>query len=183
MPEIISCPSCRRKLQAPESVLGQDVQCPTCGATFTASFGAAPSPPPARELPERRDEDDRRPRPARDRYQDDYGLDDEFGQRRSPRGHGTAPHRGPVILTLGILALAGLVICLPSLILGPIAWAMGNNDLSLMRAGRMDREGEGATTGGHTCGMVATILGVIGIVLLCMMEVLGERGIFFRRRW
>ena len=33
MPEIITCPSCQRKLQAPESILGQDVQCPSCGAT------------------------------------------------------------------------------------------------------------------------------------------------------
>ncbi|MCC6419408.1 MAG: hypothetical protein IT429_14325 [Gemmataceae bacterium] len=35
MPEIISCPNCQRRLQAPEEVLGRDVQCPTCGIIAT----------------------------------------------------------------------------------------------------------------------------------------------------
>ena len=39
------------------------------------------------------------------------------------------PHRGGVILALGIL---GLLVCA---ILGIFAWIMGNNDLAEMRAG------------------------------------------------
>ena len=46
MQEIINCPSCQRKLQVPDSLLGQDVQCPTCGATFVASWNNPAPPPP-----------------------------------------------------------------------------------------------------------------------------------------
>ena len=42
--------------------------------------------------------------------------------------------------------------------IGIIAWVMGSNDLSEMRAGRMDREGEGQTNGGRICGMIAVIV-------------------------
>jgi hypothetical protein len=186
MPEIISCPSCRRKLQAPEALQGQDVQCPTCGTTFTADFGEPPVPPPPVVPPAPSAGEPWRPPPRRDRPTDDYGLDrapDDAGGRRGYRERGALAHRGSLILTLGILGLVGLVICVPALILGPMAWAMGNNDLALIRAGRMEREGEGATSAGQTCGMIATILGIIGLVLACMYGVLDERGFFFMRRW
>ena len=40
MPDIVQCPFCPRRLQVPAELLGQQVQCPSCGQTFTA--GAAP---------------------------------------------------------------------------------------------------------------------------------------------
>lgn len=43
MPDIVQCPFCPRKLQVPVEVLGQQVQCPSCGQTFTA--GASVPPP------------------------------------------------------------------------------------------------------------------------------------------
>lgn len=177
MNEIIQCPSCQRKLTLPETLMGQDVQCPTCGATFTAkasggsawSSPSASPEPPQREAPrydeddrERRrpryDEDDReRRRPRYDEYDDDYG--DDYGARRTRR-RDVVPHRGGTILTMGILSL---VIC--GLIFGPIAWVMGNTDLTEIRAGRMDPEGEGLTRAGQICGMIGTIL---TIVVLCI---------------
>jgi hypothetical protein len=179
MPEIISCPGCRRKLQAPEDVLGQEVQCPTCGATFTAAVGDGPfreaSPPPAAPAPG--------PTTRPQRYADDYGLDADRGGRPDRPRRDVLPHRGAAVLTLGILALAGLVICLPALVLGPIAWAMGSNDLSLIRAGRMDRSGEGLTSGGQTCGLIATILGAIGLVLTCINFLQPDHNWVFGRRW
>lgn len=45
------------------------------------------------------------------------------------------PHRGVLILVLGIL---GLVICQP---VGIAAWLMGSNDLKEMDSGAMDPEG------------------------------------------
>jgi len=170
MQEIIHCPSCQRKLQVPESLVGQDVQCPTCSATFTASMGgpapvAPPAPPPAaaeekpyydvdREAPRRR-EPDRRSR-------DDYDVDYDDRPRR-PRRRDLLPHRGSTVLTLGILSL---VLCGP--VLGPIAWIMGNQDMIEIRAGRMDPEGESPTNAGRICGMIATILGIIGLVIGCL---------------
>jgi hypothetical protein len=173
MPEIINCPSCQRKLQVPEALLGQDVQCPTCGATFTAAVaGPTPAPlPPAPPPPEKpaydvesaapeRREASRRPR---DDY-DDYEDYDDYGERRRPRRRrDLLPHRGSTVLTLGILSL---VLCGP--ILGPIAWIMGNQDMAEIRAGRMDPEGEGTTNAGRICGIIGTILGIVGIVFACL---------------
>jgi hypothetical protein len=44
MPDIVQCPYCPRKLQVPVEVLGQQVQCPSCGQTFTAGASAPPRP-------------------------------------------------------------------------------------------------------------------------------------------
>ena len=66
------------------------------------------------------------------------------------------PHRGTLILVLGILGLVVCVIC------APIAWVMGNADLQEMRAGTMDPEGEQLTNIGRILGIVGTVLIVIG---------------------
>jgi len=58
-----------------------------------------------------------------------------------------APHRGSVILVLGI-----------------IAWVMGNGDLREMDAGRMDPSGRGLTDAGRILGMTNVILSAVGIL-------------------
>jgi hypothetical protein len=70
------------------------------------------------------------------------------------------PHRGTVVLVLGILSL---VIC--GIILGPIAWIMGNSDLKEMREGRMDPSGESNTKAGRMCGMIGTGLNLVGLCI------------------
>ena len=160
MHEIISCPSCHRKLQVPESLLGQDVQCPTCGATFVGAAAGQPSgpePPSVRPAPAYPPPAGR---PAREHYEDDRADHDEFRYRSRPR-RDVLPHRGSTVLALGILSL---VVCAP--VLGPIAWSMGHTDLNEIRAGRMDPDGEGLTNAGKICGMIGTILGIISIVLV-----------------
>ena len=79
-------------------------------------------------------------------------------------------HRGVLILVFGIL---GLVICFP---FGIAAWIMGNGDLKAIRAGQMDPSGEGLTQGGRICGMIATILAVVGLVVGLVFVVLGLVG-------
>jgi predicted Zn finger-like uncharacterized protein len=201
MTEVANCPSCRRALRVPDDLLGHEVKCPACGTVFTTNaVGAAPveeAPPRPREPearrehePERRrarservvrrtEEDDERPRRYGDeedgprrrrepRREDDSDEDDsEEEEDRPRRRRGCAEHRGGLILALGILSLFTM-----PLILGPIAWVMGSNDLHEMRAGRMDPEGEGNTATGRTLGMVSTLLcltciaGVLGVVAL-----------------
>lgn len=74
----------------------------------------------------------------------------------------TKPHRGGIILTLGIVGfLTGL-----GIILGPTAWIMGKNDLNLMRRGQMDSSGRDMTQIGYTLGIITTIVGIITICLL-----------------
>jgi hypothetical protein len=77
------------------------------------------------------------------------------------------PHRGTTILVLGIL---GIVLCQ---ICGIIAWVMANKDLAEMAAGRMDRTGEGTTKAGKVCGIIATVLLIVGIIFAILAGVLG----------
>ena len=62
------------------------------------------------------------------------------------------PHRGTVILVLGILSL---VICGP---LGIVAWLLGSSDLKLMDAGQMDPTGRDLTQAGRVCGIIGTCI-------------------------
>jgi hypothetical protein len=60
-----------------------------------------------------------------------------------------------------VLGILSLIACAP---LGIVAWVMGNNDLAAMRAGRMDRSGEGMTSTGQILGIIGTVLFGLGIV-------------------
>jgi hypothetical protein len=184
MPELTQCPQCQRKLNVQESQLGQTVQCPVCGAYFTAEAAAAPrrpaapAPAPEREPAPRERRDDRR-RDDRDRDYDDErrprrGRDDDYDDDRRPRydrrdeyrrrgyrdygGYGDyRPHRGATVLVLGILSI---VFCFPPVgwILGGIACGMGNTDMSQMNRGEMDPSGRGPTQGGLICGIIGLVL-------------------------
>ena len=77
------------------------------------------------------------------------------------------PHRGTLILVLGIL---GLVICGP---LAIAAWVMGAGDLKEMDAGTMDPSGRGTTQAGKICGIIGTILLILGIVIFGIMFTFG----------
>ena len=75
------------------------------------------------------------------------------------------PHRGVVILVLGILSLT---FCQP---LGIAAWIMGNTDMRKIQAGQMDPSGEALTQGGRICGIIGTILFGIGLVISAILLV------------
>ena len=80
------------------------------------------------------------------------------------------PHRGTLILVLGILSL---VVCAP---LGIAAWIMGNGDLKEIDAGTMDPSGRSLVSAGRICGMIGTILlglSIIAFILLFSLGVLG----------
>ncbi len=77
------------------------------------------------------------------------------------------PHRGTLVLVLGIL---GLVLCGP---LGIAAWVMGNGDIKQMDAGLMDPSGRSTTNAGRICGMIATILTIIAVVIALLIIVFG----------
>ena len=78
-----------------------------------------------------------------------------------------APHRGTVILVLGILGIVCCFIC------GIIAWVMGNNDLREIDAGRMDPSGRGLTQAGKICGMISVILQIIGFAIWLLFVIIG----------
>src|SRR4051812_27404189 len=114
MAEIITCPSCQRKLQIPEQFFGQTVQCPDCRHMFVAVSSAVsaqpistPAPPPASDSAnKRRTEDDWREDDSRRRRRFEDDDDDDDFDRRSLRQHFT-PHRGGLIMALGLASLVG----------------------------------------------------------------------------
>ena len=90
-----------------------------------------------------------------------------------PTTHGTAPgglepHRGTLILVLGILSL---VLC--GFFTGIPAWIMGKGDLAKIKDGMMDPEGEGMTKAGMICGMISCILTLVCGGLYLLMMILG----------
>ena len=72
-----------------------------------------------------------------------------------------------MILVFGIL---GLVICGP---LGIVAWVLGSGDLKEMDAGAMDPAGRGSTNAGKICGIIATILMIIGVIVGAIFVLFG----------
>jgi|SRR5579862_1355044 len=161
MSDIIHCPRCERKLQVPETLVGQDVKCPSCGATFSAQLGGSQATPSAnvdaaavQPLPPHRESD--RHWDGEDDDREDY----EERTHRRRRRKDIDPHRGTLILVLGILGLvfSGLIV------FGPIAWIMGNTDLTAIRSGRMDPEGEGLTSAGRICGIIGTALSAFSLI-------------------
>jgi hypothetical protein len=74
------------------------------------------------------------------------------------------PHRGGLILVLG---LVGIIMGCP--IFSLMAWVMGSGDLREMRAGRMDRSGEGLTQAGQLLGMIPSILFIFGAALVMLI--------------
>jgi hypothetical protein len=189
MAELTQCPQCQRKLNVQEAMLGQSVQCPACGTTFTAEafHPPRPTPPPVEERapppggyaedaprrsprgsdPRDRDDDyrDRYPRRSYGRGEDDY---------RDPY-RSTRPHRSGVVLSLGIIGLVLSCIPLAGWVLGGIAMRMGNNDLQDMDAGRMDSSGRGATSAGRICGILAVVFASLIFVLACMIRIANMR--------
>ena len=90
-----------------------------------------------------------------------------------PTTHGTAsgglePHRGTLILVLGILSL---VLC--GFFTGIPAWIMGKGDLAKIKDGMMDPEGDGTTKAGMICGMICCIITAVSLAIVLFIVILG----------
>lgn len=80
------------------------------------------------------------------------------------------PHRGVLILVLGILSFVlgcGIFTAIP-------AWVMGNGDIKLMDAGAMDPTGRGMTNAGRILGIINTVLTVVAFVILIAFFLLAQ---------
>lgn len=202
MPIQIACPSCARELRVPDGLIGKQVRCPSCQTTFTAQASEQPQEgteeqtsdkysrtPPAQQPPEQTEEppvEEDYETPSRRRRRS--SEDDDFTQRR--------PHRGALVLTLGIVSVVVPVLGIPTVFccsgLGPLlsgavalatglpAFLLGQSDLKAMSKGEMDRSGEGMTKGGWICGIIGTALGALELLcgggLLILLVVMAATG-------
>jgi hypothetical protein len=78
------------------------------------------------------------------------------------------PHRGGLILTLGILS----IVCNVCLIPGILALALGWPDLKKMDSGQMDREGHGMTLAGVIMGAIMTAMALLVVVFYLFIGVI-----------
>jgi predicted Zn finger-like uncharacterized protein len=181
---IIECPSCGRKLRVPDELLGKAVKCPTCEHMFAAPpvqaetaqpDGFPPAPEPAFSQPPNQDTDFVRCSNCAERNDKNATLCRYCGEalkpperetnRPSEQTHPPAvrrdaePHRGSLVLTLGIISIALGILCgMFGLPCGIAAWVMGRRDLIKIRQRLMDPAGEGLTQAGWICGIIGTIL-------------------------
>lgn len=75
----------------------------------------------------------------------------------SPYGAPQSSSNSTLILVLGIVS-----IFLFQIILGPIAWILGNNAL---KTGMADPAQMGQINTGRICGIIGTIIGVLGLII------------------
>jgi predicted Zn finger-like uncharacterized protein len=172
VPEITQCPQCQRKLNVPDAQIGQTVRCPLCGEEFTATVLHIQRPPPAvphEREPLPRGRDDNRRAPAFDA--EDYGRRGSRGHNdfRSPFG-AVRPHRGGVILALGLIGMFLSFCMVPGWIMGGMAASMGATDLQQMARGTMDESGRGLTKGGQVCGIIALIISTLTFLFACLVN-------------
>jgi hypothetical protein len=95
-----------------------------------------------------------------------------------PAGPAYPPHRGILVLVLGIVGLCVNVLGL-GLILGGLAWYMGNEELRRMDAGQADPAGRGMVTAGKICGIIGFFLGIFSccVTAIWFAMILGMAGV------
>lgn len=95
--------------------------------------------------------------------------DEEGAAYRTPRLD-REPHRGGLILTLGIVGLVSGLVCWPisflAIVPSVLAWALGTGDLRKIRQGAMDPDGESSTQAGWICGIIGTATNAL-LILGC----------------
>jgi hypothetical protein len=164
---IVTCPSCEIPLDVPETLLGRTVRCASCANTFSTSTEPSSAGAPLQGR-----------RPLRS---DEVETEDEAPWARGPR-RDLLPHRGGMILTLGIISVAlspfalcsipGLVFGTASLALGITGLVLGQADLRRMRTHRMDPDGRGTTNAGWICAIIGTCISSLAMACVLFLIIL-----------
>jgi hypothetical protein len=99
-----------------------------------------------------------------------YGQPQYGGAPSQPYGY-SAPMEHPQGTTILILGILSLVICG---LMGPFAWSMGNKALREMDANPQNTyTNRGNVTAGRICGMISSILFIVGIAFLVLLLIFG----------
>lgn len=164
MPIELTCTGCGQALRVGEDHAGKKARCPKCGAISVVPVEQ--SPPISSVGPSPFAEEEPGDEPANPFRESPHEKPNPYQSPTSPPDAGMprhyTPHRGELILTLGIL---GFLCCG---IFGVVAWAMGSADMKEIRAERMDPAGRGLTQAGMILGIIATIFMGIGILIQVM---------------
>jgi hypothetical protein len=92
-----------------------------------------------------------------------------YGQPYYSSGaYGLPSANGGTILTLGIVSF----FCF-GIILGPVAWVMGNSALKLIDSGQADPSERGNVSAGRICGIISTCMNGLFLVIYGISIVVG----------
>jgi hypothetical protein len=80
------------------------------------------------------------------------------------------PGRANLILGLGIASLVTACCGCPGVILGPVAWILGQHDLKRIAAGQIAETAKQPTQIGVNCAMGGTILSALALIALCLWQ-------------
>jgi hypothetical protein len=198
----VKCPSCGEGFEAVETGIVSEKPAKSKSGAIAPAAKRPPKPPeeeyeeplaepepedeeeskPRRRRSRDDDDDDDEDRPRRRRARDDDEEDEDDRPRRRRRDDDDLdvrrkpkrPHRGGLVLTLGILSIPSALCCaLIGLILGGITLNLAKQDLADMSAGRMDRSGQGITVAGNICAMVGVVLGILNIIAYVVLKATG----------
>jgi len=148
-----ACPTCGRSLWVPPAQSGRPVVCPACRHEWVAEA----DDPDAEPEPTWR----RRPREDAPDAEPDGRTYVEEAPRRD-----LVPHRGGLILVLGVTSLCLSIVAPVGLLLGLAAWVMGHGDLAQMRRREMEDDGRSLTLGGMVTGIFGVVVSVL-VFLAC----------------
>jgi hypothetical protein len=170
----ISCPACGSPLRLPDAVLGQAVECPRCKNRWTAEADV-PEPTEPREpswqrrpepgdLPDEDRDDHDRSGEERDEDEDE---DEELTEvLLNPPRRDWLPHRGGLVLTVGVISLCLSAVPPVGFLVGLCAVVMASSDLAAMRRNEMEPDGHSLTLGGLIAGIVGVCLSLV-ILAVC----------------
>lgn len=188
MPIESLCPGCGSSLRVADEHAGQQARCPACQTVYVVPSGTRREDPPVAAAVNNhwymRTPDGRVYGPVVRRELEEWHRQGRVGagcEIRSdedpvwraaahllpPLPSSRAPHRGGLILALGILTWVACPL------FGILAWVLGESDLRAMREGRMDPAGESLTQVGRILGMAYVLLVLAFVVLVFGVLLLG----------
>ena len=178
VPIEFKCQSCHKTLRVPDEFAGRKAKCPNCQTILQVAAKSETVKPLDVQPPiesssnpfARSDSSipNRSSTAAGNPYSSPQSQPQPLG-RRHFRG---APHRGGLVLGLGI----GAMTCNFCLIPGILALIFGLADLKAMKEGRMDDEGQGLTLAGTIMGGIMTAIGALIVLFYAVVVIAALAG-------
>jgi hypothetical protein len=186
---VITCPNCGTQLNAPDSLLGQQVTCGKCRCLFVAQSQMPPSAqsgeaqtqglpgtPPAGEgqasIPSQAPPMPPPPMVTPPPPVGQAGYQQVTAGYYQPAPLATSGY-AVASLVLGIASLVTLLFCmLLSLVCGPLAIIFSNVAMRDIRTGVANPSSAGLAKAGKICGLIGLVLG-IGYVIVVVVAIVG----------
>ena len=164
------CQNCQKTLRVADEFAGKKARCPNCQTILLVESDTETVEPISVQPPLSATSQPPAYGQTGTPNVSPFATGDSFGspasqaaqyQSPAPRRSRGEPHRGGLVLGLGIAGITCCVCVVPAV----LALAIGLLDLKAMKEGRMDDEGHGLTLAGTIMGGIVTGLAVLVLML------------------